>query len=272
MTRKRLWSNIAARLKFFYFYHHMTNYQRFFFTGLAFFSIATFCATLSHAASTSINPVADSFVDSNFPDNNYGAAGLLSVAAPGKSQGEFQSVLQFDLSTAKTSFDAQFGAGLWSIQSVTLQLTAAPLNNAIFNAISAGQFKISWMENDSWTEGTGTPGVPTTTGITWNTLPNFLGPNDENLGTFSFNGATSGSTTYTLTLTSGFTADLLAGNVISFRILAADSDVSYLFNSRNFNTAANRPLLNITAVPEPSSCTLALAGLFLLIRGRLRRR
>jgi hypothetical protein len=128
------------------------------------------------------------------------------------------------------------------------------------------------MENDSWTEGTGTPGVPTTTGITWNSLPNFLGPNDEDLGAFSFNGATSGSTTYTLTLTSGFTADLLAGSVISFRTLAADSNISYLFNSRNFNTAASRPLLTVTAVPEPSSCMLALAaGLLLFIRGRRRR-
>lgn len=239
-------------------------------------AIAAFCAAPGRAATVSTNPVADSFVtpgsDGSLSNNNYGAAGLLSVAASGKSQGEFQSVLQFDPSAAKTSFDAQFGAGLWSIQSVTLQLTAAPLNNALFNAISAGQFTVSWMQNDSWTEGTGTPSAPTTTGITWNTLPNFLGPNDEDLGTFSFNGANSGSTTYTLTLTSGFTADLLAGNVISFRILAADSDVSYLFNSRNFNTAASRPLLSITAVPEPSSCMLALAGLFLLIRGRLRRR
>jgi hypothetical protein len=249
----------------------MTNYHRTFSTALVSMAIAAVCAASCCATTISMNPVADSFVDSSLPDNNYGGAGLLSVAAPGKSQGEFQSVLQFDLGAAKASFDAQFGAGLWSIQSVTLQLTAAPLNNAIFNPVSAGQFKVSWMQNDSWTEGTGTPGVPTTTGITWNTLPNFLGPNDEDLGTFSFNGATSGSTTYTLTLTPSFTADLLAGNVVSLRTLAADSDVSYLFNSRNFNTAASRPALNVTAVPEPSSCLLALAGLSLLIPWRLRR-
>jgi hypothetical protein len=253
----------------------MTSYHRTFLTGLVSMAIAAFCAAPAHAATFSLNPVADSFVtpgsDGSLANNNYGAAGLLSVAAPGKPQGEFQSVLQFDTSAAKASFDAQFGAGLWSIQSITLQLTAAPVNNTIFNALSAGQFKVSWMQNDSWTEGTGTPTAPTTNGITWNTLPNFLGPNDEDLGTFAFNGATSGSTTYTLTLTPGFTADVLAGNVISLQTLAADSDVSYLFNSRNFNTAASRPLLTIS-VPEPSSCTLALAGLLLLIRGRLRRR
>ena len=254
----------------------MTSYYRRFLAGVVFMAITAFCALPGRAASVSTNPIADSFVtpgsDGSLSNNNYGAAGLLSVAASGKPQGEFQSVLQFDLSAAKTSFDAQFGAGLWSIESVTLQLTAAPLNNAIFNATSAGQFRISWMQNDSWTEGTGTPTVPTTTGITWNTLPNFLGPNDEDVGTFSFNGATSGSTTYTLTLTSGFTADMLAGGVISLRTLAADSDVSYLFNSRNFNTASSRPLFTVTAVPEPSSCMLALAGLSLLIGRRLRRR
>ncbi|MEY2525636.1 MAG: hypothetical protein QOE73_407 [Verrucomicrobiota bacterium] len=254
----------------------MTSYHRAFSTGLVSLVITALCAAPGWAATSSINPIADSFVtpgsDGSLSNNNYGAGGLLSVAAPGKPQGEFQSVLQFDLSATKTSFDAQFGAGLWSIESVTLQLTATPVNNAIFNAISAGQFEISWMQNDSWTEGTGTPTVPTTTGITWNTLPNFLGPNDEDVGTFSFNGATSGSTTYTLTLTSGFTADMLAGGVISLRTLAADTDVSYLFNSRNFNTVASRPLLTVTAVPEPSSGMLALAGLLLLIRARLRRR
>jgi hypothetical protein len=252
----------------------MTSCYRTFLTSLVSLAITALCAAPGLAAIVSTNPVADSFVtpgsDGSLSNNNYGAAGLLSVAASGKPQGEFQSVLRFDLSSTKSTFDAQLGAGLWSIESVTLQLTAAPVNNAIFNAVSAGQFTVSWMQDDSWTEGTGTPGVPTTTGITWNTLPNFLGPNDENLGTFAFNGATSGSTTYTLTLTSGFTADLSGGNMVSLRILSADSNISYLFNSRNFNTAASRPVLTVTAVPEPNSCALALVGLLLLIRGRRR--
>ena len=254
----------------------MTSCYRTLLTGLVSLTITALCAATGLAAIVSTNPVADSFVtpgsDGSLSNNNYGAAGVLSVAAPGKPQGEFQSVLRFDLSSTKSTFDAQFGAGLWSIESVTLQLTAAPVNNTIFNAASAGQFTVSWMQDNSWMEGTGTPSVPTTTGITWNTLPNFLGPNDENLGTFSFNGATSGSTTYTLTLSSGFTTDLSGGNMVSLRVLSADSNISYLFNSRNFNTAASRPALTVTAVPEPSSCVLALAGLLLLIRGRRRRR
>jgi hypothetical protein len=249
----------------------MTRYHRSFFTGLALFAISV---TSGSATTISSNPVADAFVtpgsDGSLGNNNYGAAGNLSAEASGKPQGEFQSVLRFDTAAAKSAFDAQFGVGQWSVSSVTLQLTSAPLNNVIFNTPTAGNFTISWMQNDTWVEGTGTPSVPTADGITWNTLPTFLGAGDQNIGTFAYNGATSGATTYTLTLTSGFTADLLAGNLVSFRILSADSNISYLFNSRNFNTASSRPLLSIT-VPEPSSCVLVLAGLPLLIQ-RLRRR
>src|SRR6266404_5777901 len=101
------------------------------------------------AASFSLNPSADAFVTTgpsgNLSISNYGGAGALSVASPDLPQGEFQSVLQFGLSGAKSSFDAQFGIGQWSIQSVTLQLTATSPNNAIFNASAAGQFGISWM-------------------------------------------------------------------------------------------------------------------------------
>src|SRR5436190_7014118 len=76
------------------------------------------------AATFMLNPVADAFVTTgpsgNLSNNNYGGAGALSVAAPNLSQGEFQSVLQFNLSGAKSAFDSQFGAGQWTIQSVTL--------------------------------------------------------------------------------------------------------------------------------------------------------
>ena len=102
--------------------------------------------------------------------NNYGGAGSISLAAPGLPQGELQSVLQFNLGGALSEFDAQFGAGQWSIQSVTLQLTAASANNSIFNTSAAGTFGISWMQNDSWQEGTGTFAAPGASGITFGSL------------------------------------------------------------------------------------------------------
>src|SRR5258708_5422061 len=154
-----------------------------------FFALITTLFCLHASASTfSLNPSADAFVTTgpsgNLSINNYGGAGALTIAALNLSQGEFQSVLQFGLSGAKSAFDSQFGAGQWSIQSVTLQLTAAPPNNPIFNASAAGQFKISWMQNDGWTEGAGTPQTPSATGITFSTLSNFVSGADENLGSF----------------------------------------------------------------------------------------
>ena len=108
--------------------------------------LSIFNASSIWSATFSLNPGADAFVTSGpsgtLSANNYGGAGALSVTAPGLSQGEFQSVLQFDLSGAKSSFDSQFGPGQWSVQSVTLQLTATSPNNAIFNASAAGLFGV----------------------------------------------------------------------------------------------------------------------------------
>jgi hypothetical protein len=220
------------------------------------------------SVSVSLNPSADAFVTTgptgNLSGNNYGGAGALSVAAPGLGQGEFQSVLQFNLASAKSSFDSQFGAGQWSIQTVTLQLTAAPPNNSIFNASAGGQFSLSWMQNNGWTEGTGTPMTPTTTGITFSTVSNFVSGADEALGTFSFNGATNGNFTYTLSLTPSFSADILSGGTLSLRMFAADNSVSYLSDSRSFGTTSARPLLTVTAVPEPGTVSLGILCAFVL--------
>lgn len=241
--------------------------------------IATLLCALANqsarSATFSLNPGADTFVTTgpsgNLSNNNYGGAGALAVSAVGLSQGEFQSLLQFNLAAAKSSFDSQFGVGLWTIQSVTLQLTATPPNNSIFNTAAAGQFGLSWMQNDSWTEGTGTPNAPTTTGITFSTLNGFLSGADEALGTFSYNGATSGNFTYSLNLTPSFSADVLSGNSLSLRMFAADSGVSFLSDSRSFGTASARPLLTITAVPEPATSSLAILGLAFVVSVRQKR-
>jgi hypothetical protein len=227
-------------------------------------------APVARADIVNLNPVADTFVASALPNGNFGGAGALAIAAPGLPQGEFQSVLRFDTSSAVTAFNASFGAGNWTIQSIALQLTASAPNNAIFNAQAAGQFAAGWMQNDSWVEGTGNPSAPGSTGLTFATLPSFLSAFDESLGTFSFAGGTSGSSSYALALTSGFDADAAAGGLVSLRLSAVGSTIGYVFNSRTFGTVAARPVLSITAVPAPASLAL-LAASGLLARSRRRR-
>jgi hypothetical protein len=230
-------------------------------------ALATALATAAFpaaAATFSLNPAADAFVTTgptgNLSNSNYGGAGALSVAAPGLGRGEFQSVLRFDLSGARSFFDAQYGAGGWGLQSISLSFTATTPGNPIFNPTAAGQFDVSWLQNDSWIEGSGTPQSPSANGITFAALPGFLGAGDENLGGFAFNGATSGTATYSLSLTPGFAADAAAGNLVSFRLFAADAAVSYLFDSGSFGTVAARPVLTITAIPEPVVASFLVLG------------
>ena len=225
-----------------------------------------FRAACVFGASSSSNPTIDAFVtkgaNGELANNNYGGGGSLSVAAAGLEMGEAQSVLQFNLAGAVSAFNAQYGAGQWSVQSVTLQLTAANANNAIFNSPLPGTFGVAWMQNDSWQEGSGTPSSPGTTGITFNSLQTvFMGPGDQGLGLFSFDGRTSGASVHDLTLSSGLTGDILSGGLASLRLYAADNTMSGVFNARSFGTVGNRPVLTVVAVPEPSTIALAALGL-----------
>lgn len=226
-------------------------------------------------ASFSANPTIDALVSTgpngNLVNNNYGGAGSVSLSAAGLEMGELQSVLQFNVAGAVTAFNTQFGAGQWSIESISLRLTAANANNPIFNSPAPGIFSISWMQNDSWQEGTGTPSSPGATGVTFSSLQStFISPNDENLGGFTFNGATSGAGIYALGLSPGFLNDIVLGNDVTLRLFAADSAVSGVFSSRNFGTVANRPLLTVVAVPEPATIALISLGLMAVTVWRLR--
>ena len=229
----------------------------------------------SIAASVSANPEADAFVTTgptgNLSTNNYGGGGALAVASSALTNGEFQSVMRFNLATVRGALDSQFGAGQWSVQSVSLQLTSSPHNNSIYNNVAPGLFGISLMTNNSWIEGTGNASSPTSDGITYNSLLNTYINNsaDQMLGTFNFPGGTSGANSYSLNLGSDLVADILGGSELSLRLFAADTSVSYLFSSRSTSPAANEPQLTVTAVPEPGYP--ALLGLAVLLCRRNRR-
>ena len=227
-------------------------------------------ASASFAGSYVTNAFSDAFVATgptgNLSNNNYGGGGALAIAAAAMPNGEFQSVLKFDLAGVRNSFNAQYGAGNWSVQSISLQLTSSPHNNSIYNNVAAGLFGVSLMQNNSWVEGTGTASTPATNGITFNTLQSTFINNatDQALGTFSFNGGTSGANAYSLGLSPGLTADLFHGDEISLRLFAADNNVSYLFSSRSATPASAGPELIISIVPEPTSLELVALALGIL--------
>jgi len=241
--------------------------------ALALTAILSVLRGACYAGTIILNPIADAFVAAgtsanNLSADNFGGGGALVIGAPNLPNGGFQTVMQFNLSSAASALNTQFGVGQWAIQSVTLQLTATPHGNAIYNPVAAGQFNVSLMQNNSWVEGTGTAGTPTTDGISLNTLLSTYINNaqDQALGTFSFNGGTSGATMAPLNLTPGLLTDLQDGNDLSLRLYAADNAISFLFSSRMDSSAANRPelIIDANAVPEPGSLSLCAIGVAML--------
>lgn len=204
----------------------------------------------------------DAYLRAASAASNFGSAGALVVSGAGtpNTNGEFASLLKFDLATAKTTFDAAYGPGNWTIDSLQLQLTAATPNNSTFNANAAGLVLVEWIADDNWVENT----------ITWNGMAALVGAGSESLGGISYSGAHAGPLIATLTAGSGFTNDLQNGNAASFRLTAGDANVSMVVNSRNFATIASRPMLILTTsiVPEPARFLLAAIGLFVLLHSR----
>jgi hypothetical protein len=206
------------------------------------------CGGAAAADVVSLGASADAFLSAAHPANNYGGAGVMAVAAPGLANGEFQSVIRFDTSPAKGAFDLEFGAGQWVIQSVTLQLTSMQAGNPIFNSTAPGQFTVSWIHDDAWDEGTGTPNMPDPNGVNFSDLPTLLASGEEDIATFAFDGNTGITIVRTLPTSQTFLANLLAGGQVSLRFRAADAAIAMLVNSRSFMTPENRPVFAITGV------------------------
>ncbi len=205
----------------------------------------------------------DAYLRAAAAASNFGSAGALVVSGSGSANtnGQFASLLKFDLATAKTAFDAAYGIGNWTLDSIQLQLNATTPGNPTFNANTAGLVLVEWLADDTWLENA----------ITWNGMAALVGTGNESLGSLAYNGASTGLAIANLTASTGFTTDLQNGSTASFRLAAGDADVSMVVNSRNFGTAASRPtlILSASAVPEPSRVILVGAALFAL---RLRKR
>ena len=227
-------------------------------------------------------PTADAFVRSLDPSYNYGSAGALEVSGSiatnptsGLQEGSLDSFLQFNVATDISAFNSAFGVGQWTISGVTLAVTASSANNADFN-YGAGAFEVRWIGDNAWQEGTGTPNSPGMNGITYAQEPGILNSDvDESLGTFNYNGATSGQIRPTLGSPAGFISEISTGSLVSLYMTATPgSTIGFTFNSRNFTSSSAWPMLDITAVAIPEPSTLGLFGLswvFLALAGRCRR-
>jgi hypothetical protein len=229
--------------------------------AMAFFLIALAApAQITYTGITS----ADAFLATGSSNNpagsdlmglNFGGAGTLVVAPASSAKGEFQSVIQFNLAPAISLFDTTYGTNRWTITGVSLELTSnygtagVQPNNPIFGVISGGQFVIEWLSNNDWIEGTGNPNLPTTDGVTYDSLPELLAGPHVVLCTNTYSPPGNNiHVTYPLPLDLNLVTNVAAGSNLSLLFYAADNQIDYLFNSYRYGRG-NEPLIHVTATP-----------------------
>jgi hypothetical protein len=224
-------------------------------------TLACLCSIATAQVTYTVTTSADAFlatgstnnpVGADLTDLNFGAAGTLVITPASSVKGEFQSVIKFNLSGATSLFNATYGTNNWTITGLSLELTSnygtsgVQPNNAIFPMISGGQFIIEWLSNDNWAEGTGTPNLPTTEGVTYDSLPDLLSGAHEILCTNTYvPPGNNVPVTYTLPLDTNLVNGVSGGGDVTFLLYAADNQIGYLFNSYNYGRG-NEPLINVT--------------------------
>jgi hypothetical protein len=223
------------------------------------------CAMAQAQVTYTVTTTDDAFLATGSPDNsvgtnltadNFGGAGVLAISPPGANEGEFQSVLKFDLSGATNLFDETYGTN-WIIGTISLDFAsnvgtegAQPMNGG-FNIVNGGNFVIEWLADDGWVEGTGRPMAPTMDGVTYDSLSNLLAETHVPLCTNTYvPPGNNVHVTWPLPLNPDLVTNILAGGPVAFRLYAADNVVGYVFNSHNFGNG-NQPFIHVTAVPLP---------------------
>ena len=218
---------------------------------------------------------ADAFVATGSPANpegadltglNFGGAGILVVAPAASAKGEFQSLLKFNLAAAAAWFNTAYGSNQWTVTALALTLTSnygtagGQPNNALFPTVSGGKFVIEWLSDNDWLEGAGMPNLPTTDGVTYDSLPSLLAGPDEILGTNTYTPPGNNvPVTYALPVTTNLMNEIGAGGEITLLFYAADNEIGYLFNSYNYGRG-NEPLIQITAGPRATAPVIISAG------------
>ena len=233
-------------------------------------------APVGAAEMASLLPVEDTFSREQAPTDTFGTGGALHVSgamainANGVQRGLADSWMRFDTSAAVSQFDAAYGMGNWTLDSIVLSVreNAAPTSDVFTRGV--GDFGVAWIANDNWAQGTGassSPGTASGNEIGWTYGQSILSGADRSLGVFSNAGANTRQD-FGLALDPDFVADLLAGGSATLRLSAASDLIGFTFNSANNGNASNRPALILTATPEPTTAVLLLCAAGATMRRR----
>ena len=243
------------------------------------FGLCVGCVAEAQVTNTAM-AIADAFVctgSTNYRDGadlrglNFGDAGALAIAAAASAKGEFQSLLKFNLAASVALSDLAYGPENWSITGVSLELTGnygtggAQPNNPIFNALAGGRFVIEWLADDDWREGTGTPNLPATEGVSYTSLTTLLAQPREALCTNTYSPPGNNiHMTWALPLTANLVADIAGGGDVTLRLYAAEEQVGYFFNSYKYGHG-NEPVIHVVATPALRILSVAFTnGVFRL--------
>jgi hypothetical protein len=197
----------------------------------------------------------DNPVGTDLTNLNFGGAGTLAISPASADKGQFQSLLMFDFAGAVSLFDSVYGSNHWTVTGISLQLASnygtggVQPNNRIFNVINGGKFAIEWLSDNNWVQGTGTPNLPTTDGITFGSLPGLLSEPWEVLCTNTY--TPPGNfvpVTYELPLDANLVAEIERGTNATLLFCAADNQIGYLFNSVKFGNG-DEPMIYVTSAP-----------------------
>jgi len=229
-----------------------------------FLYLAAFLAPAQAQVIYSNTTLQSAFLATGSPDNpvgtdltnlNFGAAGTLAISPPSADKGQFQSLLMFNFGGAVSLFDSTYGTNRWLVTGISLQLTSnygtagVQPNNGIFNIINGGNFVIEWLADNGWTQGTGTPNLPTMDGVTFGSLPTLLSEPGEILCTNAYTPPGDNvPVTYTLPLDANLVSEIENGTNATLLFYAADNQIGYLFNSLKFGHG-NQPVIFVTAAP-----------------------